>query len=153
PFFTTPELVKSKTWYVAAANAFGCESERVQANATVLYPPALPEVALKGNMLVSSSDTGNQWFKDGELLKGATDPVLYVTESGEYNVKVTGREGCEVSSENVTFRITGETSNPESNGIRVYPNPLKDHVYITLPQNLAQSVREIVLTDAKGTQL
>lgn len=89
--------------------------------------PTTPAITIQGEdgisqelALVSSSATGNQWFKDGEPIPGATGQTIQITESGTYQVVVTGNGGCSASSEMVAI-----TSSPEVKtlSIRLYPNP------------------------------
>jgi len=45
-------------------------------------------------ILSSSYSTGNQWFKSGSAVPGATDSTFVVLESGFYQVEYTSPEGC-----------------------------------------------------------
>jgi trimeric autotransporter adhesin len=65
---------------------------------TVNPAPAQPTVSTSGSttfceggsvVLTSSAATGNQWYKDGAVINGATNPTYTATTSGNYTVAVT----------------------------------------------------------------
>lgn len=126
--FTTPKLKQSATYYVSAVNSLGCEStERVAVQATVVYLKE-PEIREEKEVLFSSVELGNQWFKDGVEIGGATADSYRPTESGRYVVKVT-TDGCEVSSieHPVKIKKKDEVISVE---LKLVPNPAKDFVNI-----------------------
>src|SRR5690606_6384806 len=70
--------------------------------------PPTPTITIQGEdgisqevALVSSSDTGNQWLKDGVAIQGATAQTLAITEAGTYQVQVSNSGGCSSVSANV----------------------------------------------------
>ena len=91
---------------------------------TVHPVPVKPDVTIaerefcegSHTILTSSSSTGNQWYKDGNAIAGATNPTLEVSESGTYTVKVSAN-GC-----------TSEASADAV--ITVHPVPVKPDVTI-----------------------
>lgn len=84
--------------------------------------PFTPEIALDGRKLVSSSETGNQWLLNGEVLPDETDNYLLPTASGDYQVMVT--DGiCTYKSE--SFKLDRVES-------RIHPNPATTHVIVDL---------------------
>jgi len=119
--FTTPVIPKTKTYFVSVVNAAGCEGERVavKANVTILDPVTLSG---EGTTLISSYATGNQWYRDGVALEGATTNKIEAVESGLYTVEVTSGD-CKVSaSREVT--ITGSEAGLSGLGtVTIYPNP------------------------------
>src|SRR5690606_5791633 len=48
--------------------------------------------------LTSSSAGGNQWYKNGQAIQGATAQQLVVTQAGDYSVAVNGAGGTVRSS-------------------------------------------------------
>ena len=86
--------------------------------------PVKPEVTIaelefcegSHTLLTSSASLGNQWYKDGSPISGATNPTLEVSESGTYTVKVNAN-GC-----------TSEASADAV--ITVHPIPVKPDVTI-----------------------
>ncbi|WP_281238407.1 Ig-like domain-containing protein [Flavobacterium praedii] len=83
------------------ANSSGCVTS-VSKTITVTAQPIQPTISASGAtsfcapdsvVLTSSSTTGNQWFKDGAAIVGATAKVFTATDSGSYMVQVT-QNGC-----------------------------------------------------------
>lgn len=61
--------------------------------------PEIPTITQNTDTLMSSIETGNQWYKNGEPLLGETKQTLVITHSGEYSVIVTNSFGCSSQSE------------------------------------------------------
>ncbi|MEQ7802658.1 hypothetical protein ABDJ41_22930, partial [Pedobacter sp. ASV1-7] len=104
--------IESGVYTVRFTDAKGCYT--VSAGVTVLenpLPPA-PTINVDANLLTfcdggsveltSSSATGNQWYKDGVLISGATDQKYVAIESGVYTVRFTDANGCYTVSAGVT---------------------------------------------------
>lgn len=88
---------------------------------SIAYTPV--ELTTHGNTLISSYETGNQWYLNGMLLEGETDQELHATESGLYTLEV-NVNGC-ISTTDRQFVVT-DLENPIERTIRVFPNPVKD---------------------------
>lgn len=74
------------TYTARIANEFMCDSIYTL-NLRVNPIPEPPTITVTGkSTLVSSAETGNQWYKDGELIDGATDKQYTATETGLYSV-------------------------------------------------------------------
>ncbi|AYB33727.1 FG-GAP-like repeat-containing protein [Chryseolinea soli] len=121
--------------------------------------PFITALAHSENLLLrSSSSTDNQWFKNGEALKGATDQILKVRSSGSYTVQV-NHHGCYspmsdafvVTKKNGDRNFTAET-NAGSN-IRLYPNPASDMLNIDWQDLDGDVPSEVTITDAFGRKL
>ena len=91
---------------------------------TVNAIPSTPTISQSGAVFTSSSATGNQWYKDGVLIAGATNQTYTATANGIYTVVVT-TSGCS-SSSSVGSSMTGvgiaETTN-DGTHFNVFPNP------------------------------
>lgn len=92
---------------------------------TVYPTPAQPLISANGSLvfcendslILSYADTLNiQWYKDGLLITGATQPDLTVYQTGDYSAVVTNAFGCTAASQ--TFSVT------------VNPNPPKPNFFI-----------------------
>lgn len=124
--FVTPSINKTKTYFVAAVNASGCEGERVEVKATVLELTAA-SITMDGTTLTSNYESGNQWYVDGVAVDGANGKSFEVQKSGVYTVVVnTGT--CTTTSEAREVNILGTENN--DNFIRIYPNPSPDKVFV-----------------------
>lgn len=128
--YITPLLNKSKTYYVSAINALGCEGGRKPV-AAVIHQYNEVAITLDGglNRLTSSYETGNQWYFNGEAIPGATGKTVEVNQTGLYEVEVkigscTSRAGREMV-------ILG-LENESGKGYGFFPNPVKDKFTIEL---------------------
>ena len=76
-------------WYnYTKSNDYMCDSVYVL-NLNVLPHPAVPIVTVEGShTLVSSAAKGNQWYKDGVAIEGATSQKYTPTEDGRYSVVI-----------------------------------------------------------------
>lgn len=95
----TYEAALPGTYRVAITNG-SCTA--VSTNAAVLTAPAVPVVTAAsaasfcqgGSVVLSTTAAdGYQWYRDGNLLTGATQQTYTAQQAGAYSVKVT-REGC-----------------------------------------------------------
>ena len=79
---------KAGIYYYRKSNELMCDSVYV-INLAVSPIPEKPEVSVSDvATLTSSSEKGNQWFKDGEPIAGATEKVFTPVEDGVYYVAV-----------------------------------------------------------------
>ncbi|WP_316759637.1 gliding motility-associated C-terminal domain-containing protein [Pedobacter aquatilis] len=67
-------------------------------------PPPIPTISTQSSLvickgtaalLVSSASSGNQWFKNGILINGATSQNYLANAAGNYSVKTKNNSGCE----------------------------------------------------------
>ncbi|MBB5437352.1 gliding motility-associated-like protein/uncharacterized repeat protein (TIGR01451 family), partial [Pedobacter sp. AK017] len=92
------------SYFTIVTNANGCSSLPSQAIPVTVSPyPEIPDISPAGATtfceggivtLTSSSANGNQWYKNGVLMPGATGKTLDVNQIGDYTVKVTNSTGC-----------------------------------------------------------
>jgi hypothetical protein len=130
--FVTPVLNKSKTYYVSAVNASGCESFlRVPVEAKVIVIDQ-PEIAVNGNTMTVNATTGIQWMKNGSPIQGATGSEYVVKSTGNYTVTVS-KDGCTASSQAREFIVTGVEDVKNIHGYSLFPNPTSDYLYISGP--------------------
>lgn len=91
---------------------------------TVIPLPETPSITQSGNILTSSSSTGNQWYLNGMLISGATNQTYSPTQNGNYTLKVIA-SGCPSLASAVLAYSTlsvEEVSN-EGTHFYIYPNP------------------------------
>jgi len=96
--------------------------------------PAKPTITTSGAnteniTLTSSASGGNQWFKDGTAISGATNTTLSVTGAGIYKVQVKVDDCVSDFSSDVPLIVTGDLSSPVS-GITIYPNPVEENLEV-----------------------
>ncbi len=107
----------------------GCTNQAIK-NISVENGPPKPTVTYSNFILkaspISSSYT-YQWFDaQGNAIQGATDTVYIPWYTGSYTVKLTFINGCENESEPFTVAQVGMSEETIANGLRLYPNPVKD---------------------------
>jgi len=113
--------------YTCILNNLGCHSNTSNATVVTVNPlPATPTATPGGPTtfcaggsvtLTSSSSTGNQWFKGGNAIGGATNQNFVATLAGVYTVTVTDGNGCLSSSSNpVTVTVNPIPATPTISG-------------------------------------
>jgi hypothetical protein len=127
--FVTENLTKSKSYYVSSVNSLGCEGPRSEAIATVINLRPATIIVSDLNTLQSNYDLGNQWYLNENLIIGAVNQTLEIAEDGNYKLVVTS-QGCSVSVEK-SMIVTGIEN--QSQGVSVYPNPVRG--YLTIEVN------------------
>ena len=145
--FTTPSINKTKTYYVAAANSFGCVADvrlPVVANVTNIDPVT---ISVNGKIFQSSYTVGNQWYLNGQQIPGATSQTFEPTLPGVYKVEVTS-SNCITSVER-EFLITGvEPTFGLPDHISIYPNPTSGVLIVAVKSNNEVNARILTLLGA-----
>ncbi len=116
---------------------------------TVNALPPIPTITVAGNILQSSSATGNQWDTTGVAVSGATGQFFTMFGAGIYSVTVTAN-GCSSTSAFYTNH-TGINDNELDNLFSVYPNPSHDVINIQLTAN--KTVEAASITNVLGKTL
>lgn len=89
-----------------------------------------PLVSKEGDALMSTEADTYQWYKDGNIIGGATDRTIAIDllDAAIYQVEVTIGE-CVLYSDEYVYVITG-ISPEKARSISVYPNPVKSDIVI-----------------------
>jgi hypothetical protein len=97
-----------------------------------------------GSVLHSDAATGNQWYKDGIFIPGATSQDYNLISIGDYYVIVT-INGCSSDQSNTINVITiGIEDIFEDKSLIVYPNPVSDELTIEFGCNTHKTGFEIL---------
>ncbi len=108
--------------YTYTDPATGC-SDSVS-KTIVIYPlPPVPTISVNGSTFTSSAATGNQWYRNGNAVNGATGQTFTCTANGNYTVCVTDANGCKSCSAVLNFTTFSIRENQGENELSVYPNP------------------------------
>lgn len=84
--FHGTEIAEAGQYFYTKSNDYMCDSVYVL-NLQINALPQAPTVTVQNDqVLVSSIERGNQWFKDGEKIEGATGNSFTPTETGTYYV-------------------------------------------------------------------
>lgn len=121
-------VIGTTSYYVSQINSSGCESARSKIDVVVTAPPARPTISTSGSTsfctggsvtLQSSANTGNQWFKNGQIIPNATSSSYTAVSSGKYSLSVTYTSGCTVFSDEIQVLsdVSNSTAIPVINGI------------------------------------
>ena len=113
----TITVYDSGIYTVEITDGNGCIGVSDPVEITVQYNPDVAVVTVQDGTticnneittLISSSDTNNQWLKDGWAINGETGNNLEVNSSGNYQVQVTHQNGVVVISDPVEIIVLPE---------------------------------------------
>jgi PKD repeat protein len=147
----TISVSSTNRYAVSVRDVFGCLTTSDTVDIYIFPLPTIPSITIQNDTLFSSSNSGNQWYMNGNSIAGATDSIYVITNFGAtYSVKVTdSTSGCSSTSTNFVG-INEETLI----GIRfsVFPNPTTSNCnLIILTDEQADVIYEI--TDISGKLL
>jgi uncharacterized repeat protein (TIGR03803 family) len=122
--------------------------------------PAKPTVTLSNSntaptTLTSSAASGNQWFRNGTAISGATSATYNITQAGIFKVQVQVDDCISAFSDDQSLIITG-TEPGSMDNIGIYPNPAAEELTIDLSgfeKNTPVSVSTVDLLGRSMNQL
>jgi hypothetical protein len=106
---------------------------------------ANPEIPV----LTSSASAGNQWYRNNELISGATSSAYPVSAPGTYVVKVTADDCAVATSDAAVIVITGIEAGAGIE-VKAYPNPASENILLTLP---GSGVKKISIRGVDGREV
>ena len=122
----TTNVQGTTDYYVSQSNnSTTCESPRTKVTVSVGPAPATPTITRDANgNLTSSATSGNQWYKNGSEIIGATSTLYKPTEVANYAVKI---QGVCVSPMSTIyyFLITDVINLSATEFIKLAPNPFQ----------------------------
>jgi hypothetical protein len=88
--------------------------EFTQTNINAIITSSAQSSLCKGDsvMLKSNASTGNQWFKDGNAINGATGSSFIATTAGAYALKTTNTNGCSSALSSAVNLVVNESPAP-----------------------------------------
>ena len=120
----TPSTANAGTFnFYVSQTQNNCESNTATITVNILAKPTTPTITANGPVqicsgnsvtLTSSANNGNQWYKDGSSISGATSQNYTVTQAGSYTVELTNANGCKAIS---APQIISFYANPVAIGI------------------------------------
>jgi len=124
--WTTPPLLKTRSYYVSAELSSGCNSDRQKVDVHVIIAPP-PTITLRGaDILCSNYISSSLWLLNGVLISNESE--LYVDQTGTYTL-IVDTLGC-VRSDSIEF-ISASVGSVDLANVDIYPNPVID--YLNLP--------------------
>jgi hypothetical protein len=141
-------MMKSQLLFLFSIVSLVVPAQKVTLDINQAY---IPIITQKGDTLISSALTGNQWLMNGALMDGKTNKELIVTESGEYIVVVADNTGCSSSSEPVLVVIDDVASVSASDfACAVYPNPGDGLFQVSIDSDQNSAIRmKLISVDGK----
>lgn len=128
------------TYSLLSVNDQNCSGTTAGSALVEVIPlPPAPVISIQDISLKSSSDSGNQWYRNGALLEGATDQIYTPLESGLYCDLVT-LNGCTSDSSNrIDFLYIGIGEDTEAM-LEIMPNPATNYLTLRSKNMLEESV-------------
>ncbi len=100
--------------------------------------------------LTSSSTAGNQWFRNGTAIAGATSTTYSATQPGIYKVQVSVDDCTSEFSNDQALIVTGDIDRATTT-IGIYPNPVIDWLTISLGDESGK--KEVSIIDLNGRKI
>ena len=113
--------------------------------------PETPVISLEGRTLISSSETGNQWYRAEGAISGATGQTYSPVESGEYWVQVSS-ENCTSQPSNTQHYIGLGINNQALSRFEIYPVPSDGQFTISFATESGQRSR-LQIINSMGTTI
>ncbi len=100
-----------------------------------VFPEPDVSITRQNNMLRSTATFPfYQWLRNGHPVPGATQSTYIPTENGDYTLQVMDHNGCTGLSDAIEITHLGIGNALSEAGISVYPNPVGDHIRISVPE-------------------
>ncbi len=131
------EIYQDGIYPIVLTASNGCDSTIT--TYVKVHAPEKPVITQEGLTLISSYESGNQWYKDGEAIPGAVQQNYEATYSGVYYVKYTDENGCEILSDEI--EVLPVSLKEKLNGInlfQIYPNPNNGYFTIQIESGVEQ---------------
>ncbi len=139
------EVTQAGTYWISYKEN-GCEGHVDTFHVAVIELNPIITIS-KFVLSTTSSYYTYQWMLNGNMIPGATADTYTVTENGNYQVIVSGEQGCTDTSE--IYKVTNANGIYDvqaiAGTIKIYPNPANDLVYISSPINV-----NVTFTDISG---
>ncbi len=157
---TTPPGLSTSTagttnFYVSQRNtATTCESVRARIIVTInaVPKPVITATGMgTGNVqLGSSASSGNQWFKDGSAIAGATSQTYSVPDDGVYQVSATAQGCVSDLSDPFTALVTDVKDSKYPIRLSLFPVPAREALTIQLTGVKDNEITEMMVIDMAG---
>lgn len=113
----------------------------------IITPSALNTTA---PILTSSSNSGNQWFRNGGSIAGAINTIYTVTDEGSYQLKVM-IDGCTSEfSDSFEMIVTAISSLTPELKLVVFPNPVQTELGVIVQGAGPSETYELTVYDNTG---
>jgi Secretion system C-terminal sorting domain len=144
--FNGDTLIYSGTYNDTLVSSGGCDS-LVILTLDILPNPLEPYIVPSGDTLTASYAPAYQWLLDGNPLAGDTSAAIIAGHTGNYQVEITGPNGCKNTSAGYYEIMAGVNSTGSIGNVNLYPNPNNGSFVIAFSDNALHAVQ---ITDARG---
>lgn len=128
---------------VYALSACGGMSDTLSLEIDVLPAPN-PQIVNQNQILTTTQGYDSyQWMKDGVDIDQETGPIYVANANGHYQVRVTATNGCIGVSEAEIIDFININDLKLKEGIRIYPNPMKEEFIIHVPQTVWMTIYDV----------
>lgn len=132
-----------------AQNSAGTDTLTVKKYITVYPSPPAPTILQLSDTVLyfntNPSYLSYQWYADTTLLIGATDTLIVISNSGNYNVLVTDKNGCKISvGINI---ILGKRNLIQDDVISISPNPATNQLTLNTSFLHNNDALKIIITN------
>ncbi len=105
-----------------------------------VYPLPAPVIVRNGNTLSTNLPYSSyQWYWEGQIIPGATNPTYNVISEGKYTVAVKNIHDCEGISPELPVSL-GVANRHQQADVLVYPNPASDMIHFMAPAPVDVSI-------------
>ena len=118
-----------------ASNSTGTDTLKISNYISVNPSPPTPNIqdqpGIGNDTLICITDTSYkhyQWYFNNAPISNANDTTLVVTQSGNYNVEVTGSNGCKIAA-GINI-VLGLQNRAKDHSVSLYPNPAENKLII-----------------------
>jgi hypothetical protein len=139
--YSTGSLINGDKVYVEVTAGMGVTLDNPveNSNELTLHVRSVQQASLtreNGGILKASAGASFEWYFNGNLVQGENGSQIIAVTPGDYYVIVTDEYGCTSTSDAITIAITDLAETLDQINIRMYPNPVKDFVYLQIPEGL-----------------
>ncbi len=118
---------------------------------TIYGKPTTPVISLNGNVLHSTSATGNQWHNQNGPISGATQQDYTPSLNGTYYTLVTDHQCTSDTSNKIEVIVSGDTKLSGQSAFTVLPNPANK--YLNVNSAFTSQTVTYKITDIHGREL
>jgi PKD repeat protein len=138
-----------------ATNAFGTTTQNFPGYITVHPYPAVQNIQQNGSLLSVVLQSGESvlWYRNGNQISGANQPIFQVMQIGAYKARITSLHGCSVFTDEVNVNPTGfDQFESATNSMFIFPNPADDEIFIFL-ETIVMNNTVLDITDITGKKI
>jgi len=144
----TISVSQTGTYSVLVTNEAGCSGSSDSVTVFVHPPVSKPTITkLTPYLLESSLADYFQWYRNGDPIPAATRRTHFVTEGGNYTVRVSYENGCSALSDPLAILVADAAGDRETHAVvSIYPMPVRDGMWVHAPIEVGDHWRVRILS-------